>query len=392
MRHLLIVITVLLPLLGCHSNKQRNEADYFIIRGSFNSPHAINLKLFELTTNDLITVDSFKTDASGSFSYRGDLAETSFFVLQISHKDQITLLIEPGEELFVNADARNIAKSYSVDGSEGSHQLMKLYRSLECNQNKLDSIKKVYSNKRDHEDFPAIRSGLKEEYRRIFNLQQQIIKQFINDNPRSLVSIIAIYEAFGQKQLMTKNDNLCYFEMLSRSLSAAYPTNKHVMDLNLRLSRYKRNELRRQIMSENLAVGNTAPEILLPDPSGVNTALSALRGNYVLIDFWASWCTPCREANQQLARIYNTYKSFGFEIYGISLDRTKEKWLQGIKEDNITWTQVSDLRSWNSPVVSLYNVKRIPHTVLICPEGKIIQKGISVSELNDYIALAFDSN
>lgn len=142
-------------------------------------------------------------------------------------------------------------------------------------------------------------------------------------------------------------------------------------------------------MSENLAVGNPAPEIVLPCPDGVRIPLSAFRKNYVLIDFWASWCTPCRKANKKLRKIYNHYNHYGFEIYGISLDRAKDQWLQGISDDSITWTQVSDLRSWNSPAVSLYNVKRVPYTVLVCPEGTIIKKNLSVEELEDYLASVF---
>ena len=120
-------------------------------------------------------------------------------------------------------------------------------------------------------------------------------------------------------------------------------------------------------------------------------ALSDLRGKYVLIDFWASWCTPCREAKPRLRDIYDTYRPHGFEIYGVSLDRTQNQWLRGIEEDSLTWTQVSDLRFWSSPVVSLYNVESIPYSVLIDPEGRIIHKDLSVSELENILAGIFGS-
>lgn len=392
MRHLFIVIIVPVALLACHSNNQSNEADYFIIKGHLNNAYSTNIQLLELTTHDLIPADSFQTDASGYYSYRGSISETGFFVLQVNSESKITLLIEPGEELYITADAGSIKNNYTVEGSEGSLLLLSLYRKLEKNQSILDSLKEVFSLSRQHESFDAIRAELKNKYNKTYEQQQKIVKQFIKDNPRSLASIIAIYQPFGRKQLITKQHHLCYFESISKSLSELYPTNKHVMDLNLRVSRYKRSELRREMMNENLAIGNPAPEIILPDPSGNRIALSAFRGNYVLIDFWATWCTPCREANIQLAKIYDTYNHLGFEIFGISLDRAMDQWLQGIIDDKITWTQVSDLRSWNSPVVSLYNVQRVPHTVLICPEGKIVKKGMSVSELTGYIADVFDKN
>jgi thiol-disulfide isomerase/thioredoxin len=102
------------------------------------------------------------------------------------------------------------------------------------------------------------------------------------------------------------------------------------------------------------------------------TALSDLRGNYVLIDFWASWCKPCRMENPNVVRMYKKYSKDNFEIYGVSLDRNRAKWLQAIEADNLTWPHVSDLKFWNSAAAQLYNVQSIPFTVLIDPEGKVI--------------------
>jgi peroxiredoxin len=124
-----------------------------------------------------------------------------------------------------------------------------------------------------------------------------------------------------------------------------------------------------------------APEIILPDTAGNNIALSSMRGNIVLIDFWAAWCPPCRQANHYLKRIYDEYHEKGFDIYGVSLDRTHDQWILGIKEDGINWTQVSDLRFWSSPVASLYNVESIPYTMLIDRNGKIIGKGMNPRDI-----------
>ena len=121
-------------------------------------------------------------------------------------------------------------------------------------------------------------------------------------------------------------------------------------------------------------IGDTAPEIAFPDPSGKVIPLSSLRGKYVLIDFWASWCGPCRAENPNVVRMYKKYKDKGFEIYGVSLDMSKEQWVQAIQQDGLGWIHVSDLGYWNSQVVPLYDLTGIPSTVLLDKEGKIIAK------------------
>jgi len=121
-------------------------------------------------------------------------------------------------------------------------------------------------------------------------------------------------------------------------------------------------------------VGAVAPNIEGPTPEGTTKSLEQLRGKYVLIDFWASWCGPCRRENPNVVRLYNKYKDKGFEILGVSLDKSKDRWKAAIKKDNLTWHHVSDLKGWRSKYAKLYGVRGIPYTVLVDKEGKIIGK------------------
>ena len=120
-----------------------------------------------------------------------------------------------------------------------------------------------------------------------------------------------------------------------------------------------------------------APEIVLPNPQGKEMKLSDLRGKYVLIDFWASWCGPCRRENPNVKRIYNTYKNKGFTIFSVSLDENPEHWKLAIEKDGLDWPyHVSDLKRWQSPLPQIYGFDGIPFTVLVNKEGKIIAKGL----------------
>ncbi|MEO0898356.1 MAG: TlpA disulfide reductase family protein [Bacteroidota bacterium] len=137
------------------------------------------------------------------------------------------------------------------------------------------------------------------------------------------------------------------------------------------------------------SIGAEAPEINLPTPDGDSLALSALRGQYVMIDFWASWCGPCRRENPNVKRVYEKYHAKGFEIYAVSLDKSKSNWMQAIEKDDLPWKHVSDLKYWNSIGSKTYGVSSIPFTVLLDKEGRIVAKGLRGAGLEKKLAEVF---
>lgn len=133
---------------------------------------------------------------------------------------------------------------------------------------------------------------------------------------------------------------------------------------------------------ENVQIGKVAPEFSLPDTAGVSVSLSDFRGKYVLLDFWASWCPPCRRENPNVVKAFNEYKDKDFTIIGISLDKDKSKWMKAIADDNLTWTHLSDLKYWDSEIPALYGVRGIPANVLLGPDGVILAKNITGEDLH----------
>jgi peroxiredoxin len=138
------------------------------------------------------------------------------------------------------------------------------------------------------------------------------------------------------------------------------------------------------------AIGQAAPEIALPTPEGQVVSLSSLKGKYVLVDFWAKWCGPCRQENPNVVRVFNKYKDKGFTVFGVSLDRSKEDWVRAIKEDNLTWTHVSDLKYWQSEAAKTYSIQAIPFSLLLDPNGVIIAKNLRGPALESKLAEIFD--
>ncbi|MCD8192951.1 MAG: AhpC/TSA family protein [Tannerellaceae bacterium] len=141
---------------------------------------------------------------------------------------------------------------------------------------------------------------------------------------------------------------------------------------------------------ENVQIGKMAPEFTLPDPDGNPVSISDFRGQYVLLDFWAAWCPPCRRENPNIVKAFQEYKDKNFTIVGVSLDYNRNNWLKAIEDDNLTWTHVSDLKFWDSEVPELYGVRAIPDNFLLDPEGKIIGRNITGEKLHETLAEIFN--
>lgn len=192
------------------------------------------------------------------------------------------------------------------------------------------------------------------------------IDSLVSKYPNSPVAAFFLYRYFPYKLPL---ENL---KATRAKLAPELNTLQYVIDLDKIIN-----------ILENVQIGSVAPEFSLPDTAGVSVALSSFRGKYVLLDFWASWCPPCRKENPNVVAAYQQFKDKNFTIIGVSLDKDKAAWLKAIESDKLDWTQLSDLKFWDAEVAALYGIRSIPSNVLINPEGVIIAKNLEQEELHE---------
>ena len=389
MRTVIVAAFIACVLMACGG---ASKEKVLVVSGIISNNTANMIYLEKIPTGGAqpMISDSAKIDKDGRFSLKGEMGESVIYNLRLDqNRFPVVSVINDAEKMNLNIhlskENNEFAEKYEVEGSPASQKmkdfLFTFNKSLQTifpYARQIDSLHRLGAA--DSVIYPLIaaQKPLADELKKYS--RDAILKA---NDPALIVFELGYYQetanrgGFGLEPF--SNDEV--MDVVNKTASK-FPSHEGIASVKATLDKQ---------MSPPMPVswvGKEAPDFSMPDVNGKETRLSSFRGKYVLVDFWASWCGPCRQENPSVVKAYQQFRDKNFTVLGVSLDRPgqKDKWLKAIKDDKLTWTHISDLQYWGSPVVALYGFDGIPFNVLVDPEGKVIGEGLRGQALEAKLA------
>lgn len=358
----LLVVSTL--LFSCKDNTK------FTINGTIKNPS--KLKMVYLLQADSATqynvVDSAVLTPEGKYKFKRQSAYVNLYKLK-ADTNQFNLIAQNGEEIELNTDLTDSQHAYTISGSEASEKLKAF-----------DDFTKVYKDKNDkvQAEFEAKSKNSRQQsdsllkvyvpvFQKNMAAYSDLVLKFIHDNKNSL----AAFDAASTLDVVKYEPQLiAYTDGINDDLSKNPAVQNFIKTMN---------------KAKPLSIGHKAPDFTINSVAGKPVRLADYKGKYVMIDFWASWCIPCRQENPNVVKQYTHFKAKGFNVLGVSLDNDKGAWQKAIYADQLAWTQTSDLKGFEGAVEQLYHIQAIPSNFIIDPQGNIVAKNIRGAELEAFL-------
>lgn len=376
MKKILMLSVAAILMFSCDKT-----TDGYQITGTIDQVEDGEKAILEITSEQGPAVIDSTTVKNGKFEFNGKADGIQVGYIQIGDKSTRIPFVLENENITIKAYKDSIQAS--IQG--GSYNNEEFYKT---NQYFFAQSKKLQQFEQENiEDLRAImiqrdtvgRSSLLKEYEALQNGFRNYMTDYVSTHPKSYLSVVMISQLLSDPEVdieEIKNN----FEALTpeiKATSIAKRTEEHIQTVLERIENLKATD-----------VGQIAPDFSAPNPEGEMVSLKESLGKITLIDFWASWCGPCRVENPNVVALYNEFHDKGLNIIGVSLDREdqRNKWIEAIATDKLTWTQVSNLQFWQDPIARQYNVQSIPATFLLDAEGRIVAKDLRGQQLRDKVA------
>ena len=370
MKNIIAVLLIVGVMVSCSESNSQGQQERITISGTVLNPSPGVITVDKMMRDRTQPIDTIQVNDDNTFNYdftgQAGYYRITFFGVQAA-----TVILDQ-DDITVNFDGNNASGNIMPEGSREMTQIEAFYTAVNEKFGPIEQEINAAFVAANQAGEQAKADAARDRYMALAKEKQEYSAELIRTYEVNLAT-------FQLVSALDKDNQLELKDSLAQALNKKYPGLFYIEDLVASMEKARAT-----------AVGVTAPEINLPNPDGEIVTLSSLKGNVVLVDFWAQWCKPCRMENPNVVKAYNKYKDKGFTVYGVSLDRTKEKWVQAIEEDGLTWTHVSDLQYFNSVAAQTYGVASIPFSILLDRDGKIIAKNLRGKALEDALEEHFN--